>query len=385
MTKDITYYSELQTHSIGLSALFSNESHFTNVPRGWHIIVVDVENSTQAVKNELHHNVNLSATGAIIAVLNHIKSLDSELEVPYFFGGDGASFIVPPSIVDSCMEILEDYRFHVRNNLYLSLKMGSVTIAELYDEGHILKISKLQINESLTIPILLGEGLKIAERRVKGVFIDETVSPIKQRISVNLTGMECRWQEIDPPQDNNKIICLLVNSVNEKDQAIIYKAVIDSIDKIFGDYTQCHPISIFKLKLDLKFRKIRNEMFARIGKYDISYLAKNWLITIMGKYYFTFFKSGKEYLNKVSQLSYTTMVDGTINCVITGSESNVVQLRKELDKMEGKGNLIYGIHVTHAAVLSCYVEDRIDKHIHFVDGTEGGFTSAAKVLKLKFA
>ena len=62
-----------------------------------------------------------------------------------------------------------------------------------------------------------------------------------------------------------------------------------------------------------------------------------------------------------------------------------IQLRKVLDKMESKGKIIYGIHVTHAAVLSCYVEDRIDKHIHFVDGTEGGFTSAAKVLKLKLA
>ena len=385
MIEDMDYYNDLNTHNMSLSSLFSEESHFVDVPKDWHVIVVDVENSTQAVKNALHHNVNLSATGAIIAVLNHLKSMDSEVEVPYFFGGDGASFIVPPSVVDSCMQILENYRIHVRNNLYLSLKMGHVSLAEIYDDGYIIKLSKLQINESLTIPILLGEGLKVAEKRVKGVFIDETVSDIKQLVSVNLTGMECRWQEIEPPQDKNKVICLLVNSAREQDQAMIYKAVIDSIDEIFGDYKQRHPISTLKLRLDLKFRKIRNEMYARIGKFDITYLAKHWLITIMGKYYFTFFKSGKEYLNKVSQLSYTTMVDGTINCVITGTEFNVTKLKQILDKMEDEGKLIYGIHVTHAAVLSCYVEDRVDKHIHFVDGTEGGFTSAAKLLKLKIA
>ena len=73
MIQDIDYYNDLITHNMSLSSLFANESHFVNVPKEWHVIVVDVENSTQAVKNELHHNVNLSATGAIIAVLNHLK------------------------------------------------------------------------------------------------------------------------------------------------------------------------------------------------------------------------------------------------------------------------------------------------------------------------
>ena len=385
MNENYKFYNDLATHDVSLSALFSMESNFKDVPNDWHVIVVDIENSTQAVKNELHHNVNLSATGSIIAVLNHLKSVDNELVIPYFFGGDGASFIVPPSVVDSCLKVLENYRYHVRNNLYLSLKVGSVAISDIYKERYIIKLSKLQINENLIIPVLLGEGLKMAEKKVKGVFIDETVSAVKQSVSVNLTGMECRWQEIEPPQDDKKVICLLVNCVEQEDQSKVYKEVIDFIDTIFGDYTQRHPISTYKLRLDLKLRKMKNEMYARIGKFNMSYLAKNWFITIMGKYYFMFFKSGKEYLNKVSQLSYTTMVDGTINCVITGTDSNVISLRNELDKMESDGKLIYGIHITHASVLSCYVEDRIDKHIHFVDGTEGGFTSAAKVLKLKFS
>ena len=31
----------------------------------------------------------------------------------------------------------------------------------------------------------------------------------------------------------------------------------------------------------------------------------------------------------------------------------------------------------------CYVQDREDNHIHFVDGTEGGYTTAALVYKSK--
>ncbi len=33
--------------------------------------------------------------------------------------------------------------------------------------------------------------------------------------------------------------------------------------------------------------------------------------------------------------------------------------------------------------MLCYVEDRNDNHIHFVDGTDGGYTAAAKIFKTK--
>jgi hypothetical protein len=33
--------------------------------------------------------------------------------------------------------------------------------------------------------------------------------------------------------------------------------------------------------------------------------------------------------------------------------------------------------------MSCYVRDRRDEHIHFIDGIGGGYTMAATVLKKK--
>ncbi|MGO2358557.1 DUF3095 family protein [Mesonia sp.] len=54
-----------------------------------------------------------------------------------------------------------------------------------------------------------------------------------------------------------------------------------------------------------------------------------------------------------------------------------------LDQLEEDKKIVYGIHITHASVMSCYVLDRKTKHSHFVDGTEGGYTSAAKMFKTK--
>ena len=56
---------------------------------------------------------------------------------------------------------------------------------------------------------------------------------------------------------------------------------------------------------------------------------------------------------------------------------------KYLDQLERDQKIIYGIHVTHASVMSCYVLDRKTKHSHFIDGTEGGYTSASKMFKTK--
>ena len=44
---------------------------------------------------------------------------------------------------------------------------------------------------------------------------------------------------------------------------------------------------------------------------------------------------------------------------------------------------VFGLHVSNESVMSCYVRDRRDQHIHFVDGAEGGYTLASIVLKKK--
>jgi hypothetical protein len=195
--------------------------------------------------------------------------------------------------------------------------------------------------------------------------------------------MECRWDEIEPPKTEQKVVCLLIDCEDDKLQRKVYEEVITKLDIIFGELHERQPISTLKLKLDTTIDKIRKEMYARIGEYNFIYLIKNWLVTGFGKYYFKYFNEGKSYLLKVSQLSDTLMIDGSINTVISGNQNQIDNLIIYLDEMEADKKINYGIHVTHASVMSCYVEDRKDNHIHFVDGTDGGYTSAAKIFKTK--
>lgn len=382
MSESKFFFKKLTPHQIPLRRLLRDERLFAKVPSDWHIVVADIENSTLAVANGFHNEVNLAATGSIIAVLNQIKKFKNKIKVPYFFGGDGATFIVPPSSLKVLLNVLNRQRIHVKKNLKLDLRVGSIPVKDAYEQGHKLEIAKIRLNAYLITPVVLGTALKYAERVIK----DAKEENPKEEIIVkklDLSGMECRWDEISPPKDEQKVVCLLINSEDENSQRKTYEEVITKLDHIFGELEERQPISTLKLKLNTTIDKIRKEMYARIGEYNFIYLIKNWLVTGFGKYYFKYFSEGKSYLLKVSQLSDTLMIDGSINTVISGSQDQIDSLIKHLDEMEFNKKINYGIHVTHASVMSCYVEDRKDNHIHFVDGTDGGYTSAAKIFKTK--
>lgn len=382
MKDDINFYKSILKNKLPLTELLKDESLFSSVPKNWSIVVTDIKNSTVAVANGLHNDVNLCATGSIITVLNTIKGIDKKIQIPYFFGGDGSTFIIPNNLVQPIIQALNNYSQHITNTLKLNLRVGHIQVEEVYNNKVTLRITKLRHNKYLTTPVVLGNGIKFAENYIKQSF--EIADPIKDKnIALNLEGMECRWDEIYPNEPQKKVICLLVNCEDEKKQAEIYGTIMNEINYIFGDLDNRNPITTLKLKLNTSLEKIRKEMYVKVGKNQSKYLINNWLITVFGKYYFKFFKAGKLYIYRVSQLSDTIMLDGSINTVISGNDKQIKRLQIFLDDLESKKKIIYGLHTTHASIMSCYIEDREEKHIHFVDGTEGGYTSAAIMFKNK--
>ena len=112
------------------------------------------------------------------------------------------------------------------------------------------------------------------------------------------------------------------------------------------------------------------------------YLFRNWFNTMLGSLYFRT-KTGKTYLNQLVALSDTLVMDGKINTVISGTNKQRELLQVALDEMEKNGEISYGLFVSKESVMSCYVRNMNEDHIHFVDGSEGGYTRAAGVLKKK--
>ena len=194
----------------------------------------------------------------------------------------------------------------------------------------------------------------------------EPVSVIED--DLDLSGMQCRWDKIKPPENYDEVVSLLVIARAGVNQPGAFKKVIDKLDEIYGEPERRKPITVSKLKLKGTLKKIGTEMRAKLGGYNAVYLIKNWFTTMLGSLYFRT-KKGKNYLHQLVELSDTLVMDGKINTVISGTRHQRETLQDALDEMEKDGEISYGLHVSKESVMSCYVRNMNEDHIHFVDGS----------------
>ncbi|UPK72215.1 DUF3095 domain-containing protein [Chitinophaga filiformis] len=373
------FYSRLPVNRIPLSELLTEAHLFYQVPDTWHVIVTDIKGSTAVVQKGLHETVNLIATGSIVAVLN--ICFKANITVPFFFGGDGASFIVPPSVKDAAMAALLLYRHNTLENFNIELRAGTIDVSEIYARGHALRITKFTSSGNFTIPILLGSGLSYAEKIIKGndyLFLPQA----PQGHELDLSGMQCRWDRIKPPANNYEVVSLIVLATDNLQQSSAFQKVISYIDEIYGAPEKRQPISIAKLRLKASFTKLGSEIRARFGGMKVFSLIQSWFTTVFGYIYFQT-KTGRSYLTRLVEMSDTLVIDGKINTVIAGTAQQRQSLEEKLNRLEQAGEIFYACYVSKESVMSCYVRDMKDGHIHFVDGAGGGYTNAAGVLKLK--
>ena len=380
-TKDsFLFYSNLEIHTQSLIELLGDSKSFSKVPEDWHVVLTDIKNSTIAVQNGQHELVNLIATGSIIAVLNIARK--HNIEVPFFFGGDGATLIVPSEILKPVLGSLKKHSLNALRDFGLTLRVGSLPVSEIYSQNFHLKIAKLQLEKSFCIPIISGKGLIYAEDKIKS--LDENWNDDTEDYDLDLSGMECRWNRIKPPIQTKEVICLLVVIRNQKQDLKIYKKVIESLEKIYGSKQERNPISVQGLKLSASLMKIGVEMQVKFGKKDWQYFLIEYLKTFFAKLFkWRNSDGGKYYFNRLVELSDTLVLDGRISTVISGTTEQREQLIQALNDLENAGQIFYGLQVSNESIMSCYVRDRQDQHIHFVDGSEGGYTFAAKQLKRK--
>jgi len=373
------FFSGLSENLIQLSELLMRDDLFHRVPDDWHVIITDIKNSTGAVASGLHETVNQVATGSIVAVLNLVYK--ENLTVPFFFGGDGATFIVPLSIIDNAMQALLLFKADTFKNFGLELRAGTIPVREVYGHDEELLIAKFKSSKTLSIPVVLGNGLSYAEKVIKGdnyTFFSQS----SQEEELDLTGMQCRWDKIDPPEDHYEVVTLLAIAGKGFKQSEVFKKVILHIDDIYGAPEKRQPISVSKLELKTTFSRIEMEMRARFGSIIILKTIYTLFSFLLGYLYFKT-QNGRDYLIRLVNMSDTLVIDGRINTVISGTEKQRLRLEKSLNKLEKLGEIKFGLYVSSKSVMSCYVRDLQDGHIHFVDGSEGGYTNAAGLLKKK--
>jgi hypothetical protein len=378
------FYKNLNILKLSVAGVFE-ERYFSAVPDDWLIVISDIKNSTAAVNDGRSNDVNLVAAGSLIAALNIAKT--HNIDIPFFFGGDGGTILIPELLLQEVLVALKHHNLNTIKNFGLEMHIGFVPIKRVMDAGHFLKIARLQIGKGFSKAVMIGDGIKYAEHLIKHTEKDSD-DAFEAEKELDLTGLECKWDKVKPPAEQNEIVCFLIEAVNPLEQVAVYKQVFMQMDAIYGNIEKRNPLSLEGLKLLANYSKIRNEMLVKYGKWRMGYFLVSFFRALIGGMLLKYNLAvqafeGRKYLSLLIANADTLTIDGRINTVITGSMDKRKAFTNYLSQQEQEGKLIYGHHISRESIMTCYIEHFNSRHIHFVDGSDGGYTEASKELKRK--
>lgn len=364
----------------------SNQDNYHTLPSDWYVAITDIVNSTEAIDAGDFKRVNILGASPIVGILN----IAGRNEIPYVFGGDGSSFCIPPDLYEKCRKVLAGSRQVGREEYDLELRAAIIPISFILQQGYDLNVARYRASEHYIQGVFSGGGISYAEHLVKASEIEEyRISAAEHGDEVNFSGLECRWQEVRQP--NKEILTLLVKTNPALDSLQeVYQEVLQRMRDIFGFDNKTNPINASQLNMNLSFTKLMDELKIRtFGKgwlSKLAYLLKAELQIIVGKLLMalnleTSATDWALYKSDMTLNSDHRKFDDMLRLVISGRREQRQQLENFLDKQFENNKLAYGLHITDAAMITCMVFNYHRDHIHFVDGSGGGYVSASKGLK----
>ncbi len=385
-----SFYSDLPIFKEFMGVADGNNYH--DVPDDWLVVVSDIKGSTKAIESGRYKEVNILGASSIIAVLNCIQNV----EVPFVFGGDGASFVIPQSCRKPLEKALDGTRRLAVSDFDMELRIGIVPVKIIIAGGFRVRIAKMQVSPWGTLAMFSGGGLAYAEKLIKDPKTSATyeIQPGPDHKEDLFAGLECRWEPIRSKKGETVCLMVLARGDNEIRTAETYAKFIEEIRKIYGPQSDYSPVSPSQLKVTLNSKLLAHETKVRTFNKNfftrLAYPVLLRLSCLLGKVIFKFGlrvgeMDGEDYLDTLTKNSDFQKFDDTLRMTI---DSNPEQRKKLVEYLESQmqaGTLFYGIQISDSALMTCMVFDRKDRHLHFVDGASGGYALAAKQMKSQLA
>ena len=363
---------------------------FIPAPADWLIVLTDIQNSTEAIKAGQYKAVNMIGASSIMALLN----VDREFDLPFSFGGDGASILIPPELREQAIQALQGLQTIARQEFNLGLRAGIVPVADVLAAGERIMVAKYRVADNHIQAVFAGGGLSYAERLIKqAAGAARYAIPAAASSAADLSGLECRWQDV--PSPHGETVSLLVQALGSSDEekAAVYRAVIGQIDAIYGPDPQRHPVRAVALQPSFSPQALGYETRVRIaggwwrrGRYLAKIWAQNILLKLFVRHNVTTGPTNwRTYIDIVQATTDVQKYDDMLRMLIAGNLSQRLGLVAWLRAAHERGELCYGLHVADRALLTCIVFDRMGRQVHFVDGADGGYARAAETLKEQLA
>lgn len=368
-------------------ASFSNPSMYRPAPSTWWVALTDVKGSTKAIQDGHYKAVNQLGVACIVGVLNAVEPL----EVPYVFGGDGATLLIPPTRVDAVRSALQGLQRIARDSFQMELRAAMVPVDDLQREGHQILVAKLRSSEHVALAMLSGSGPSVADSWMKDPerAVRYAVPPPKSLPTVNTDGFECRWRPLQSVHGEVVSVLIKARGDGEHEQRATYDRVLKRLEELLGALEARSPVLPEALELSNDAADLRGEALIRRGPGKVGVaLHRAWALLennvgrmLMRQGWNAAGFDGANYATTVALQTDFRKFDDMLRAVLDMSADSHQKLRSYLEQERQSGALIYGTHSAGAALITCAVFDRQDRHVHFVDGAKGGYALAAKELK----
>lgn len=364
-----------------------NSASYETVPHDWLIGTTDVVGSTEAIQNGNYKTVNMIGAGVIAAAMNRIGSR----EFPFVFGGDGATFVVPPEWEQEARDALAAMRRWASDETDLSLRAALVPVGKAAEAGHDVRLARFAPSPNVNYAMFAGGGLAWAEREMKAGQYEVPRAP--QGIRPDLEGLSCRWQPAEASK--GEIVSLIVVPGPNGDLAasdgkanfeVLERRVLECLNATGNDAG--HPLTRRNVRFALMSRGY--DLEARTARQSHSRKWRHLKLKAFALFAWALFKFNLKvgdfnpdlYRKDLQANSDFRKFDDGLKLTVDCDPATVDRLHAMLEAAEAAEIAMYGMHRQKSALITCIVPSSVERdHIHFVDGAEGGYARAAENMK----
>ncbi len=356
-------------------------ARYRAAPDDWALVVTDIVDSTIAIANGAHKTVNFVAAMAIGA----LKNLCAPTRIPFLFGGDGSVVMVPPQHAQQARLVLARVRALALLEFGLQLRAGMVPVAVLRQFGSDVRVGRFEPTPGNSFGVFMGGGVGMLETAVRGrgdaaLIALAAIDPaLDDGEPVDLAGLSCLWNPLR--SGRGKMVTLIIQGA--ADPGTVHATVM----RLAGQPGETRPVRMDNLSGSWPPKGMMLE--ARVGRRGpfalrvLRLLAETLLsrvVLAVGQPVGGFIP--EKYLAEIASNTDFCKHDDTLSFVIDCALDCVPKIRAYLDGMLAAGALRYGMNVSETALMTCLVTSPTESlHVHFVDGGDGGYTSASKTMK----
>lgn len=362
------------------------DKHYHDVPDTWHILLTDVKGSTDAIKAGRYKQVNMIGAASITCVVNCLKAYD----IPYVFGGDGATVLLPPEFVEIVQQELSKLQALSKKEFNIELRVGLVDIKSLHQMGYKLKIAKYELSPGNYLAQFRGGALTKAEEMIKGNHPNSVVVEANENAGPpNLDGLSCRLNPLKSKK--GVILSLLCRPKNSTSPEEVLQKILTELRNILNnDLKSASPVSHDRLiwrwppltlKDEASFQKKAGTYSAQLAKTLFTTLIVQGSLTLnypLGPF------QPKKYKDELVMNSDFKKFDETLRMVVDCTQDQADTIENLLESK--KDQIYYGTHRSKEALMTCMVFSASqNQHVHFIDGANGGYAYAAIEFKKQIA